>query len=115
MVFTSKTICETRVKEDSFGPIEVPAHCYYGAETARSMKHFNIGLSTEAFDLFKKVCAMVNVEFGLEKKISNAIIQACAVHEKIQWLDVESSSMKRILCAADYPNLHGLGLFNTEE
>ncbi|CAF4499814.1 unnamed protein product [Rotaria sp. Silwood2] len=38
-----------------------------------------------------------------------------AVHEKIQWLDVESSSMKRILCAADYPNLHGLGLFNTEE
>ncbi|CAF4591183.1 unnamed protein product, partial [Rotaria sp. Silwood2] len=24
-----------------------------------------------------------------------------AVHEKIQWLDVESSSMKRILCAAD--------------
>ncbi|CAF3389172.1 unnamed protein product [Rotaria socialis] len=38
-----------------------------------------------------------------------------AVHEKIQWLDVESSSMKRILCAADYPNLHGLGLFNIEE
>ncbi|CAF4822104.1 unnamed protein product, partial [Rotaria socialis] len=32
-----------------------------------------------------------------------------------QWLDVESSSMKRILCAADYPNLHGLGLFNIEE
>ncbi|CAF4410177.1 unnamed protein product [Rotaria sp. Silwood2] len=85
MVFTSKTICETRVKEDSFGPIEVPAHCYYGAETARSMKHFNIGLSTdqmplpmiEAFGLIKKVSAMVNVYFGLEKNISTAIIQAC--------------------------------------
>ncbi|CAF0917340.1 unnamed protein product [Rotaria sp. Silwood1] len=38
-----------------------------------------------------------------------------AVREKIQWLDAESSSMKQILCAADYPNIHGLGLFNIEE
>ncbi|CAF3283269.1 unnamed protein product [Rotaria socialis] len=37
------------------------------------------------------------------------------VREKIQWLDVDSSSMKQILCAAHYPNLHGLGLFNIEE
>jgi len=38
-----------------------------------------------------------------------------ALREKIQWLDVESSSMKQILCATDYPNLYGLGLFNLEE
>jgi hypothetical protein len=38
-----------------------------------------------------------------------------AVRENIQWLDIESSSMKQILCAADYPNLHGLGLYNIEE
>ncbi|CAF0886671.1 unnamed protein product [Rotaria sp. Silwood1] len=38
-----------------------------------------------------------------------------AVREKIQWLDVESSSLKQILCAADYPNLYRLGLFNIEE
>ncbi len=38
-----------------------------------------------------------------------------SVREKIQWLDLESSSMKQILCAADYPNLYGLGLFNIEE
>lgn len=38
-----------------------------------------------------------------------------AVREKIQWLDVESSSMQQILSAADYPNLYGLGLFNIEE
>ena len=38
-----------------------------------------------------------------------------AIHEKIQWLDVDSSSMKQILCAANYSNLYGLGLFNIEE
>ncbi|CAF1329991.1 unnamed protein product [Rotaria sordida] len=38
-----------------------------------------------------------------------------AIHEKIQWLDIESSSMKQILCAANYSNLYGLGLFNIEE
>jgi hypothetical protein len=38
-----------------------------------------------------------------------------SIHEKIQWLDVESSSMKQILCATDYPNLYGLGLFNIKE
>jgi hypothetical protein len=38
-----------------------------------------------------------------------------ALREKIQWLDVESSSMKQILCATDYSNLYGLGLFNLEE
>ncbi|CAF4769382.1 unnamed protein product, partial [Rotaria socialis] len=38
-----------------------------------------------------------------------------AIGEKIQWHDVDSSSMKQILCAADYPNSLGLGLFNIEE
>jgi hypothetical protein len=31
---------------------------------------------------------------------------------KIKWLDLESSSMKNILRATDYPNLYGLGLYN---
>jgi hypothetical protein len=35
------------------------------------------------------------------------------IHHKIQWLNVESSSMERIL-SANYPNLHGLGLYNLE-
>ncbi|CAF2962968.1 unnamed protein product [Rotaria sp. Silwood2] len=32
------------------------------------------------------------------------------IHHRIQWLDLESLSMERILFAADYPNLRGLGL-----
>jgi len=38
-----------------------------------------------------------------------------SIHHKIQWLDLESSSMKHVLCAADYPNLRTLGLYNINE
>jgi hypothetical protein len=34
---------------------------------------------------------------------------------KIKWLYLESSTVKRILNAADYPNLYGLGLYNRTE
>jgi hypothetical protein len=34
---------------------------------------------------------------------------------KIKWLDLESSSMKHILRAADYPNLDSLALYNIDE
>ncbi|CAF2208551.1 unnamed protein product [Rotaria magnacalcarata] len=36
------------------------------------------------------------------------------IHHKIQWLNLESSSMKRILLATNYPNLFGLGLYDIE-
>ncbi|CAF2641682.1 unnamed protein product [Rotaria sp. Silwood2] len=34
------------------------------------------------------------------------------IHDKIKWLDLESSSMERILLTTNYPNLTGLGLYN---
>ncbi|CAF2453017.1 unnamed protein product [Rotaria sp. Silwood2] len=34
------------------------------------------------------------------------------VHGKIEWLNIESSSMKRTLLSTNYPNLHGLGLYS---
>ncbi|CAF3919251.1 unnamed protein product, partial [Rotaria sordida] len=34
---------------------------------------------------------------------------------KIKWFHLESSSIKRILRAANYPNLYGLGLYNMKE
>ena len=37
------------------------------------------------------------------------------ISTKIKWFDLESSSMKHILCAADYCNLYGLGLYNINE
>lgn len=37
------------------------------------------------------------------------------IHDRIKWLDLESSSMERILLAGRYPNLYGLGLVNIGE
>ncbi|CAF5134877.1 unnamed protein product, partial [Rotaria magnacalcarata] len=37
-----------------------------------------------------------------------------AIHQNIKWLNLESSSMKRILLATNYPNLYGLGLYDIE-
>jgi hypothetical protein len=37
------------------------------------------------------------------------------IHDKIQWLDVDSSSLKYILRVANYPNLDSLGLYNIDE
>ncbi|CAF4369765.1 unnamed protein product, partial [Adineta steineri] len=37
------------------------------------------------------------------------------IHHNIRWLDLESTSMKHVLCAAHYPNLHSLGLYNIHE
>ncbi len=52
------------------GSIEVPAHVYWGAQTARSLVHFNIGRDTmppeliRAFGILKKAAALVNQELG---------------------------------------------------
>ncbi|MDC1122682.1 class II fumarate hydratase [Nitrospinaceae bacterium] len=62
---------ETRMETDSMGEIEVPANCYYGAQTARSLIHFDIGTETmpreliRGMGILKKASAMVNAELGL--------------------------------------------------
>jgi fumarate hydratase, class II len=60
----------TRMESDSMGTIEVPANVYWGAQTARSLVHFNIGRDTmppeliRAFGILKKAAALVNQELG---------------------------------------------------
>src|SRR5689334_18165585 len=59
-----------RMESDSMGPIEVPANVYWGAQTARSLIHFNIGRDTmppeliRAFGVLKKAAALVNQDLG---------------------------------------------------
>ncbi|CAF4661927.1 unnamed protein product [Rotaria sp. Silwood2] len=36
------------------------------------------------------------------------------IHHKIKWLNLESTSMERILLATNYPNLYGLGLYGID-
>src|ERR1700730_9785674 len=73
-----------RMESDSMGPIEVPGDVYWGAQTARSLVHFNIGRDTmppeliRAFGILKKACALVNQELGkLSGDKARLILQAC--------------------------------------
>jgi fumarate hydratase class II len=73
----------TRTETDSFGPIDVPAEHYWGAQTARSLQNFKIGGQTmpvplvRALGILKKAAAQVNVKLGvLDAKIGDAIAQA---------------------------------------
>lgn len=60
-----------RSETDSMGAIDVPADRYWGAQTERSLHHFNIGHDimpreiTHAFGLLKKAAAITNHELGL--------------------------------------------------
>src|ERR671930_1580488 len=73
----------TRIESDSMGTIEVPADVYWGAQTARSLIHFNIGRDTmppeliRAFGVLKKACALVNQDLGkLPTDKAKLIVQA---------------------------------------
>jgi fumarate hydratase, class II len=61
---------QTRTESDSMGKIEVPVDRYYGAQTARSLIHFDIGNDTmppeliRAFGILKKAAALVNQDLG---------------------------------------------------
>ena len=60
-----------RIETDSMGEIAVPSDRYYGAQTARSLIHFDIGTETmpreiiRGMGILKKASAIVNSELGL--------------------------------------------------
>lgn len=69
-IANNSTLKATRTETDSMGPMEVPADCYYGAQTARALVYFNIGKDympkavIRAFGIIKKAAAQVNSELG---------------------------------------------------
>lgn len=72
-----------RVETDSMGEIEVPADKYWGAQTQRSLHHFDIGLDimpievVHAMGILKKAAALTNHELGkMQDETKDLIIQA---------------------------------------
>ena len=72
-----------RTESDSMGTIEVPDEVYWGAQTARSLIHFNIGEDRmppeliRAFGILKKAAALVNNNLGkLPKEKAQLIVVA---------------------------------------
>ena len=75
---------KTRIETDSMGAIDVPADRYWGAQTQRSLHHFNIGDDRmpremiRALGILKKAAALVNEELGkLSHDKAKLIVQAC--------------------------------------
>src|SRR6201992_3277121 len=73
----------TRSETDSFGPIDVPADRYWGAQTERSRQNFRIGHDRMpmpiiyALAMVKLAAAETNLELGLlEPRLAGAITQA---------------------------------------
>ncbi len=60
----------TRTETDSMGAVEVASDKYWGAQTERSLHHFNIGFDVmpremiRALGVLKKAAALVNEDLG---------------------------------------------------
>ena len=81
-----------RMESDSHGQIAVPADCYWGAQTQRSLENFRIGghrfprAVIQAFGIVKKAAALTNCELGkLDKDRSDWITRACDEVIAGQW------------------------------
>ena len=85
---------KTRTETDSFGPLEVPAEKYWGAQTQRSLGNFKIGGETmplaliRALGIVKLAAAKTNMKLGqLEKKIGDANVLAAQEVAEGKWDD----------------------------
>lgn len=86
---------ETRTESDAFGEIQVPADKYWGAQTERSLENFKINQPQDrmppaivkAFGIVKGAAARVNVKFGLDPKVGEAIQQAAAEVADLKLID----------------------------
>ncbi len=74
---------DVRIETDSFGPIEVPADRYWGAQTQRSIRNFRIGGErmppplVRALGIQKKAAAQANMVLGaLDPALGRAICDA---------------------------------------
>ena len=83
----------TRIETDSMGEIAVSADKYWGAQTERSLHHFNIGHDiipremTHAFGLLKKAAALTNLDLGKLSKEKAKLVVAAAEEVSTGQLD----------------------------
>ncbi|MEL6227768.1 MAG: lyase family protein, partial [Pseudomonadota bacterium] len=74
---------DTRTESDTFGPIDVAADRYWGAQAQRSLGNFKIGWETQpqpivrGLGIVKRAAAETNMALGkLDEKLGAAIVQA---------------------------------------
>jgi fumarate hydratase class II len=74
---------ETRTESDTFGPVQVPAHRYWGAQTQRSIQNFKIGWEKQpkavvrALGVVKRAAAEANMDLGrLDRAVGETVVKA---------------------------------------
>ncbi|MEI8295591.1 MAG: lyase family protein, partial [Alphaproteobacteria bacterium] len=75
-----------RTENDSMGEVQIPADCYWGAQTQRSLQNFSIGMPNyrmpsaliRALAIQKRCATLVNEKFGLlDDKLAAVIVSVC--------------------------------------
>ncbi|EHY56925.1 Fumarate hydratase, mitochondrial [Exophiala dermatitidis] len=92
---SARMAASTRTETDAFGPIEVESDKYWGAQTQRSLGNFKINQPQDrmpegivrAFGILKGAAAEVNMRYGLDPKIGEAIKQAAAEVASLKLID----------------------------
>ncbi|KAH7122250.1 L-Aspartase-like protein [Dendryphion nanum] len=88
-------MASTRTESDAFGELQVPSDKYWGAQTERSLENFKINQPQDrmpppivrAFGILKGAAAKVNVKYGLDPKIGDAIQQAAEEVASLKLVD----------------------------
>jgi fumarate hydratase class II len=86
---------DKRTETDAFGPVDVPADKYWGAQTQRSLGNFDINQPQDrmpppivrAFGILKGAAATVNMNYGLEPEIGKAIQEAAKEVADLKLID----------------------------
>jgi len=89
------TMANTRTESDAFGEIQVAADKYWGAQTERSLSNFKINQPQDrmpppivkAFGILKGAAAKVNMKYGLDPKLGEAIQQAAKEVADLKLID----------------------------
>lgn len=76
---------QTRTEHDSLGDVQVPAHAYYGAQTARAVANYPISgirahrVLIKAYGLLKQACAETNLQLKMvPQQVGRAVVRAAA-------------------------------------
>ncbi|KAK0248394.1 fumarase fum1 [Friedmanniomyces endolithicus] len=85
----------TRTESDAFGELQVPNDRYWGAQTERSLENFKINQPQDrmpppivrAFGILKGAAATVNMNYGLDPKLGEAIQTAAAEVASLKLVD----------------------------
>ena len=72
----TKPEIKTRIETDSMGEVQVPTTAYWGAQTQRSLKHFNIGFDVMPRETIRALGILKKLRWRLISIAENPILNS---------------------------------------